>query len=98
MARARSGLAQRANAASTALQSRAALPAPAAAPGPGSGSTRSAQAGLEGQQARTTLQALHDDSTLADLMDAKVRPDRAPAGSMARALAESLKGSLPKKE
>ena len=49
--------------------------------------------GKLGRQAQVALESPHQDGTLQDLMDAKVRPDRAPAGSMAKILAESLRGS-----
>ena len=52
-----------------------------------------------GQQAADALEALSVDRTLQDMMMAETRPDRAPRGSMARMLQESLvKGTVGKKE
>ena len=44
-------------------------------------------------KARNALWALHADDTLSDLMDAFCREDRAPMGSMAKNLAEAMRGS-----
>ena len=47
--------------------------------------------GKLGRQAQVALESLHQDGTLPDLMDAKVRPDRAPAESLRGSQLESTK-------
>ena len=49
--------------------------------------------GQAGKGAKMILKALESDSLLKDLMDARMRPDRAPQGSMAKALQAPLRSS-----
>ena len=47
-----------------------------------------------GRVAMKALEAIHTDGTLRGIMDAELRADRPPVGPMARALQESLLGSI----